>query len=193
MVLQVTLLDLWRNFKYFSTGSAIFAGSFLFEITLIFRIFENKGSALSIQFVVSSIKNEVERHDTLKLKRLQEDFKILEMQEISVAVFKGKKILYSTPKVDVRKITREVAFRRISNSAMIWDDGGFALCYLAKRSGAVIMAVGKIPFTERKARSKLPLKEILEIGDTVVLAVAVTFKSEVVNVQISICAVRNYL
>ncbi len=137
------------------------------------NIFEDKGSALSIQFAVSSLKNEVERHNHFKLKHIQKDFQILESQGIYGAVFQGKKILYLTPTADVAEITRQISARKILNSTMIWDNQGFAFFYNSR--GAVIMAVGKIPFTEQKTISSFPLKEILEIGGTIIFICTVIF------------------
>lgn len=139
------------------------------------KIFEDKGSAMSIQFAVSSIKHNAEKHSKFKLKSLQEDFQILEAQGISVAVLRGGEILYLTPNADVAEIRRQISARKILNSAMIWDNYGFAFLYNSQKHGTKILAVGKIPFAEQKPPSKLPLKEIRDILGAVIFLCAIIF------------------
>ena len=93
---------------------------------LLTRLLPERGSELSIQFAVSSIKIAAEKGDRLKLKKLREACEIFEAQEISVLILQTGKILYLTPNTDADTIIRKISARGTIGSSMLWDNRGFA-------------------------------------------------------------------
>ena len=131
---------------------------------LMSTFFQDKGSALSIEFAVSSIKSNAEHGDKLKLRRLISDCQILEGQGMSAVIMQDGKILYSTPNINPAEVTRKI-FRRKnpSPSILIWDSKGFVFKYTSQKHGAVIMAVGNIPLDAKGEYPPFSLKDFLEI------------------------------
>ena len=142
---------------------------------LLVKLWADKGSALAIQFAVTSIEDDADRHDTLKLKNLRKDCQILESQGIAVAVLQDGNVLYVTPDVNVEDIRRQIAERKILSPSMLWDAQGFAFRYFSGRHRAEIMAVGNVPLDAQKSNAAPSLKKILEVLGAIIFVGAVIF------------------
>ena len=107
-------------------------------------LWPEKGSALSVQFALSSLRAESEKNK-FKLRHVESDIRILERAGIRLFA-RQRKAIYLTQGADEEDIQYVVAGKcGTKGSALVWDKEGLFFRYEGMRSDTVIMGTGIIP------------------------------------------------
>lgn len=107
-------------------------------------LWPEKGSALSVQFALSSLRAESEKNK-FKLRHVESDIRILERAGIRLFA-RQRKAIYLTQGADEEDIQYVVAGKcGTKGSALVWDTEGLFFRYEGMRSDTVIMGTGIIP------------------------------------------------
>lgn len=147
-------------------GAAIFAGLHFTGTTRqseLALLWPEKGPSMSVSYAVSSLRAKVDKKGTPKLQDILEECRMLEKNNIKVAIVKENRLLYLSDGADEKNIEDAVSRQCGSNpAAMIWDEENFAFTYQAKRNGTVIYAAGPPPFANHaEEEGTITLKDIL--------------------------------
>ena len=115
---------------------------------ILTALWPEKGSALTVQYAVSSLRVRAERKDKPRVKDYLEPAHLLEAQGIAVIVSdRNGSVYYTSPGADRQAIAARILSKYGPNpSVMNWDHDGFDFSYVSPRSGTIVMAAGDVPF-----------------------------------------------
>lgn len=137
-------------------------------------IWPDKAPMLSVQYGANSLLQRVERKKHLKSKDLAKDCQILEAQGIQVMVRERGAIFYLSEGADAEYLEEESLARCQGISpSLLWDNRGFALCYISPVGDRCIFAIGNLPLTAYTQAENETLIEMLEILLLVLVGLAV--------------------
>lgn len=136
-------------------------------------LWPEKGTALSVQYAVSSLRVKAEKKHNIKLKEILTDCHILESQGIGTVVFKDGQMLYKTEWVNSDELMKVVHSKcGNSQSTMLWDDDGFAFSYTSPYTGTTVLAAGNVPFLSKGDVPQENTKTFWEVVLLLVLGLA---------------------
>ena len=115
---------------------------------ILTALWPEKGSALTVQYAVSSLRVRAERKGKPRVKDYLEPAHLLEAQGIAVIVSdRNGSVYYTSPGADRQAIAARILSKYGPNpSLMNWDHDGFDFSYVSPRSGTIVMAAGDTPF-----------------------------------------------
>lgn len=141
---------------------------------ILTALWPEKGSALTVQYAVSSLRVKAERKGPPKIKNFIEACRLLEALGIDVVVTQDDKIYYASPNANSTAVAERILHKYGSNpSVMVWDDEGFTFSYMSPRSRTVVMASGAVPFLAKDMIPGNDMKELWETALYALLAIAV--------------------
>ena len=115
---------------------------------ILTALWPEKGSALTVQYAVSSLRVRAERKGKPRVKDYLEPAHLLEAQGIAVVVSdRNGSVYYASPGADRQAIAARILSKYGPNSSVMnWDHDGFDFSYVSPRSGTIVMAAGDTPF-----------------------------------------------
>ena len=143
--------------------------------TLLTAFWPEKGSAMSIQYAVSSLRVKAEHKGRPQVKDFIEAAHLLEAQGIDVVVAQDGTVYYMSPHADSKAIAERIIAKYGRNpSVMSWDEEGFTFSYMSPRSRTLVMASGAVPFLAKDMIPGNDIKHIVETILYVILALSAT-------------------